>query len=100
MGGYIYIMTNKKMGTLYIGVTSDLIVRISQHKNGTYEGFTKKYKLHTLVYYEAFDGIESAIAREKQLKEWNRNWKLRLIIEKNPHWIDLWNEINGLVPHT
>jgi putative endonuclease len=92
---YIYITTNKPNGTLYIGVTSDLIKRIYEHKNHLAEGFTSKYDLNKLVYYEIFDDIENAILREKQMKKWNRDWKLRLISEFNPTWKDLYDEICG-----
>ena len=92
-GGYIYIMTNDKMGTLYIGSTSDLIGRVWQHKNKTFRGFTSKYNLDKLVYYEWHNCLENMVQRERQLKEWNRNWKIRLIIQKNPNWDELYNEI-------
>jgi len=92
-GGCVYIMTNCDMGRLYIGVTSNLAQRVCEHKAGRYpDSFTDRYNLHKLVYYECFDDIESAIAREKQLKHWNRNWKLRLIIDQNPNWLDLYEE--------
>jgi len=92
--GYVYILTNMKRGTLYIGVTSDLVGRIWQHKEKLVEGFSKKYGLDKLVYYESIESIESAIAREKQLKNWHREWKLNLIEESNPTWKDLFDEIN------
>ena len=81
---YVYIMTNKRNGTLYVGLTSDLAGRVWQHKNDIEEGFTKKYGAHTLVYYEGPGDFESAAKREKQLKKWNRIWKLRIIEEMNP----------------
>jgi len=90
---YVYIMTNMAFGTLYIGVTNNLIRRVFEHKEKVTEGFTKEYGLDKLVYYEVHDSIESAIVREKQLKKWNRNWKLRLIMERNPEWKDLYEEI-------
>ncbi len=90
---YVYIMTNKAFGTLYIGVTNDLIRRVFEHKEKVVDGFTKKYGLDKLVYYEVYDSIEAAITREKQLKEWHRNWKLRLIMKKNPKWEDLYETI-------
>ncbi len=93
--GYVYIITNKPFGTLYIGVTSDLVKRVYEHKNKMAEGFSKRYGLDKLVYYEMHETIEIAITREKQLKEWNRNWKLRLIIEQNPEWKDLYENIVG-----
>ena len=88
--GYTYIMASRKNGTLYIGVTSDLRKRACQHREGLIEGFTKKYDVHLLVHFEAFDGIEDAIAREKQLKNWKRAWKVQLIDERNPEWEDLY----------
>ena len=90
MQSYIYIMTNKKYGTLYIGVTSDLIKRVYEHKNSFVDGFTKKYNLKKLVYYEVFEDITEAIKREKQLKKWNRAWKIDLIEKLNPTWEDLY----------
>lgn len=89
MSSFVYILTNKRNGTLYVGVTSDLMNRIKQHKDGFYQGFTKKYRLHTLVYVEIFSEIQAAIYREKQLKQWNRTWKMALIEKNNPHWEDL-----------
>lgn len=91
--GYVYIVTNKIMGTLYIGVTSDLIKRIWEHKNHLVDVFTKKHGCGLLVYYEIHDTIEAAILREKQMKEWKRNWKLRQIIDMNPTWRDLYHDI-------
>ncbi|OGZ33775.1 MAG: GIY-YIG nuclease [Candidatus Portnoybacteria bacterium RBG_13_41_18] len=90
---YVYILANKSNGTLYIGVTSDLKKRVYEHKNDLIEGFTKKYQIHMLVYYEQTNDIESAIRREKQLKKWNRKWKLKLIEENNPDWKDLYDEL-------
>lgn len=90
---YIYILTNKVNTAFYIGVTSNLIKRIWEHKNGVVEGFTKRYKLHKLVYYEVTGDIEQAILREKQLKNWHRKWKETLIQEKNSDYIDLYNSI-------
>lgn len=89
----VYILASKQNGTLYIGVTSDLAARVWTHKNEVIEGFTKKYRVHRPVYYEMHSYMNSAIAREKQLKKWNRAWKLELIEAKNPEWNDLWNEI-------
>lgn len=91
--GYVYILTNKENGTLYVGVTSDLVKRIWQHKNKFVEGFSKKYDLNKLVYYEVFNDIENAITREKQLKNWHRQWKINLINQQNPDWMDLYNGI-------
>lgn len=86
-------MTNKKYGTLYIGVTSDLIKRVWEHKNKFVDGFTKKYNLTKLVYYEECDDIEAAILREKQMKKWNRDWKIKLIESNNKEWEDFYSEI-------
>lgn len=90
---YVYILSSQKNGTLYIGVTSNLIQRIYQHKEGQVDGFTKKYGVKTLVYYEIHQTAESAIVREKQIKEWKRNWKLELIEKSNPRWLDLYQEV-------
>ncbi|MDO9311374.1 MAG: GIY-YIG nuclease family protein [Nitrosomonas sp.] len=95
MAPAVYLLASQRNGTLYIGVTSNLIQRIWQHREGLAEGFTKKYGVKTLVWYEQHATMESAIAREKALKKWNRAWKLRLIEETNPQWRDLWPEING-----
>ena len=89
----IYILASGRNGTLYVGVTSDLIQRIWQHKNDLVEGFTKKHQVHTLVHYELLDDMLSAITREKQLKKWNRDWKLKMIEKDNPTWRDLWKDI-------
>ena len=89
----VYILASDKNGTLYTGVTSDLVKRIWEHKNGSTEGFTKKYDVHTLVWYEQHETMESAINREKTIKKWNRAWKLELIEESNPGWRDLYPEI-------
>lgn len=86
---YVYILASRKHGTLYIGVTNDLIRRVHQHKLKMVRGFTKKYGVGLLVYFEIFDDPLSAIAREKQLKKWNREWKIQLIEAKNPNWVDL-----------
>ena len=93
--GYIYIMTNQKNGAVYVGVTSDLIKRVYEHKNGLCDGFTKKYNLKTLVYYEVFEEIVSAITREKQLKAGNRKKKIELIESLNPNWSDLYPSLLG-----
>ena len=84
-------MASGRNGTLYIGVTSDMVERVWQHKNDIMEGFTKKYGVHTLVYYEGPSDFESAVKREKQLKKWNRIWKLRVIEQMNPEWKDLYD---------
>ena len=88
---FVYILANKKNGTLYIGVTNNLKRRIFEHKHSLIEGFTKKYLVNKLVHYEEFDTIENAIQREKQLKKWNRAWKIRLIEKSNLEWNDLFN---------
>ena len=89
---YVYIITNKRNGVLYTGVTSDLPSRIWQHKQKIVEGFSKKHKLDMLVYYEHHLDIYVAITREKKIKKWNRKWKLRLIENLNPYWRDLYKE--------
>ena len=89
----VYILSNKRNGTLYTGVTSDLIKRIWQHRNNFVDGFSKKYSTHLLVYYESHDDMVNAITREKQIKAWKREWKIRLIEEFNPYWRDLYPEI-------
>ena len=93
MDYYVYILANKKQGTLYIGVTNDLIKRAFEHKNDLVEGFTKKYGVHQLVYFEQTNDINSAINREKQIKKWRRQWKIELIEEKNPDWKDLFLDL-------
>lgn len=90
---YVYILANQKNGTLYIGVTNNLQRRILEHKLEITKGFTNKYKIHLLVYYEIVDNIEIAILREKQLKWWKREWKINLIESKNPEWKDLYKEL-------
>jgi len=90
---YVYILASKRNGTLYIGATNNLVRRVWEHKNDVVEGFTKKYSVHQLVWYEVAGTPDAAITREKQLKKWNRAWKLKLIEEKNPHWKDLYQEI-------
>jgi putative endonuclease len=92
----VYILSNGKKGTLYTGVTSDLPQRIWQHRQGIVEGFTKKYSVHCLVYFERHERIEEAILREKQIKKLNRAWKVRLIEEGNPDWRDLYPEIASI----
>jgi putative endonuclease len=89
----VYILASKRNGTLYIGVTSDLQKRAWEHKNDLVDGFTKRYGIHRLVYYELHQDMVSAITREKQMKKWNRAWKLELIEKKNPDWRDLWEAI-------
>jgi putative endonuclease len=89
----VYILASKRNGTLYIGVTSDLVKRISEHRNDMVEGFTKRYSVHQLVWYELHENMQSAIEREKRLKEWKRKWKLELIESTNPNWQDLYYTI-------
>ncbi|HET7153062.1 MAG TPA: GIY-YIG nuclease family protein [Candidatus Kapabacteria bacterium] len=86
---YVYILASKRNGTLYIGVTNDIQRRVAEHKAGTVEGFTKRYGVHILVYCECCTDIRDALAREKQLKKWNRAWKIELIEKDNPEWRDL-----------
>ena len=90
---HVYILTNKRNGTLYTGVTSNLPQRVWHHKNDLVEGFTNRYGVHTLVWYETHETMESAISREKALKEWNRAWKIRLIEANNPTWRDLYQDL-------
>src|SRR5690606_28744107 len=93
-GGWVYIVTNKPDGTLYVGVTSDMRRRASEHRDGIYPGFTKRYGLKRLVYMERHEEIESAIARETRIKKWPRAWKVRLIHAFNPDWDDLYETLN------
>jgi putative endonuclease len=90
---YVYILASKKNGTLYIGFTDNLIKRVWQHKNKVVEGFTKKYGVNKLVYFETSDCRDSVLQREKQIKKWNRAWKIRMIQETNPDWKDLYLEL-------
>ncbi len=90
---YVYIMASGRNATLYIGMTNNLVRRAAEHRSGVISGFTKKYSVHDLVYYEQTDEVLSAIAREKQLKKWNRQWKIRLIEQENPEWQDKYREI-------
>lgn len=91
----VYMLASRRNGTLYIGVTNDLSRRVSEHQQGLVEGFTKKHGVHLLVWYEVHSDINEAIAREKQLKGWNRAWKIRLVEEHNSGWNDLTEAING-----
>ena len=92
---FVYILASRRNGTLYVGVTSSLVQRVWQHKEGFVAGFTERYGVKMLVWFEQHDSAESAILREKQLKRWNRAWKIRLIEEKNPYWNDIYAEIAG-----
>ena len=91
---FVYILASKPNGTLYTGVTSNLVARVWQHKNNIVEGFTQKYNVHSLVYFEAHSSPKEAIMREKQIKKWKRSWKVKLIEENNPAWQDFWTEIS------
>ena len=92
-GGYVYILAGAPNGILYVGVTSDLVRRIYEHRNGLVPGFTKKYAIKRLVYFEQYEDIQTAIQREKNIKHWSRAWKVGLIIPGNPEWNDLYNSI-------
>ena len=94
MAYYVYILASGYNGTFYIGVTRDLVRRVFEHRNGFIEGFTKKYKVSILVYFEEYEEAQEAVLREKRLKKWNRQWKINLINSKNPEWRDLYKEIN------
>ncbi|NIM67249.1 MAG: GIY-YIG nuclease family protein [Armatimonadetes bacterium] len=91
---YVYILASKKRGTLYIGMTSNLIKRVYEHKSDLVDGFTKKYGVNRLVYYEIHGDAEAALSRERQMKKWNRAWKLKLIEEHNPEWNDLYDGLS------
>jgi putative endonuclease len=92
---YVYILASQRNGTLYIGVTNDIVRRAFEHREGLVPGFTKKYRIKTLVYFETFEDIGFAIEREKRLKKWNRAWKLELIEKLNPNWHDLYETLNS-----
>ncbi len=94
-GGYVYILASERNGTLYVGVTSDLVRRVWEHREGAVPGFTSKYGVKSLVWFEPHDDIESAIRREKAIKKWRRAWKLSLIEETNPNWRDLYETLTG-----
>ncbi len=89
----VYILASKANGTLYVGVTSDLPKRVWEHRHGVVDGFSKKYSVKMLVYHEVHDTMDSAITREKRIKAWKRDWKVRLILENNPDWLDLYDQI-------
>lgn len=95
MAFYVYILASKRNGTLYIGMTDDLVKRVWQHRQGLIEGFTSAHGLKTLVWCETHESRESAFKRERQLKRWNRAWKLELIEKENPSWRDLWEGLNA-----
>jgi putative endonuclease len=90
---YVYILASRKHGTLYLGMTKDLVRRVHQHKSRATSGFTSRYGVDRLVWFECYDDLVSAITREKELKKWRRDWKIRLIEETNPDWLDRYNEI-------
>ena len=92
---YVYILASRRNGTLYSGMSSNLVKRAWEHKNNMVEGFSDRYNVKNLVYFEVHDSAESAIIREKQIKKWRRKWKLRLIEEQNPEWEDLYSTIGG-----
>ena len=92
---YVYILASQPNGTLYVGMTNNLARRIWEHKNNLVEGFTRRYGVHHLVWYEVADSALTAITREKQLKKWNRTWKIQLIEKMNPEWRDLYNDLTG-----
>ena len=93
MAYYVYIMASQRNGTLYVGVTNDLVRRVHEHRDGAVDGFTKRHDVKVLVFFEVHETIESAIQREKLVKRWRRRWKLDLIERENPTWRDLWSEI-------
>jgi putative endonuclease len=94
MAYYVYLLASEKYGTLYLGVTNDIVRRVYEHKSKTAAGFTKRYSVDKLVWFEIYDDPTSAIAREKELKKWRRDWKIRLIEESNPQWIDLYPQLS------
>ncbi len=97
---YVYILASQKNGTLYVGITNDLVRRVFEHKEDFVDGFTKKYSVHALVYFESTDDVNAAIEREKNIKAWKREWKIRIIEEFNPGWRDLYTDIadSGSLP--
>ncbi|MGE0745222.1 MAG: GIY-YIG nuclease family protein [Rhodospirillales bacterium] len=92
-GGWVYIMTNRPDGTLYVGVTNDLLRRVWEHREGLFDGFTKRHGLTRLVYFEQFEHISAAIQREQNMKHWSRTWKVRRILAFNPDWNDLFETL-------
>jgi len=91
--GHVYFMTNRKNGVIYTGVTSDLVNRVYQHRNGLVDGFTKEHGCKTLIWFEQYDDLQEARRRELQIKKWKRGWKIKRIVEDNPDWNDLWFDI-------
>jgi putative endonuclease len=94
MAFYVYILASRRNGTLYIGMTDNLIQRVWMHRNGALPGFTRKYGVKTLVWYEQYESRESALTRERQMKRWNRTWKLQVIERMNPRWADLYDQLS------
>ena len=94
MAYYVYLLASERNGTLYLGVTSDLRRRVYEHKNKVVRGFSQRYGVHRLVWFEIYDDPVNAIAREKEIKKWRRAWKLRLIEQSNPQWVDLYEQIS------
>lgn len=94
-GGFVYIMASRRNGTIYVGSTVHLVQRAWQHRTGAIEGFTREHGCNLLVWYEVHDDLQQARWRERQIKKWNRSWKLKLIEEMNPHWADLYDAITG-----
>jgi putative endonuclease len=92
---YVYILASRPQGTLYIGVTNDLVRRVYEHREGVVDGFSKTYGVKMLVYYECHEDVQRAIEREKTMKHWSRAWKVALIERQNPQWVDLWPGLNG-----
>jgi len=92
---YVYILASRHNGTLYIGVTNDLVRRVYEHREGLADGFTERHGVKHLVYYEVYDQIDRALQREKNMKHWSRAWKVALIERENPQWIDLWDGLSG-----
>ena len=93
MSGFVYILASRRMGTLYTGVTNDIVRRVQEHKSDAIKGFTSKYKVHNLVWYEYFEDMRDAISNEKKIKGWRREWKIQLIETNNPLWNDLYHEL-------
>jgi putative endonuclease len=93
MAFFVYILASKRNGTLYVGMTDDLMKRVWQHRDGIISGFTAKYSVKTLVWYEPHDSRESAFIRERQIKKWNRAWKIELVEKTNPQWRDIWDDL-------
>jgi putative endonuclease len=90
---FVYLMASRRIGTIYVGVTNDLVRRVYEHKNDLVEGFTQRYAVHLLVWFDSTSSIEAAITKEKQIKNWKREWKVALIEKANPEWLDLYEDI-------